>query len=141
MRKKEDFKAGLRRRYLSVFDEVLRKLNEKGKVTEAEMCTSIGLRRASIYDFRAGRRVPTVEQVLIICDKYNYELEYVIRGEEKFSVKRPAPGATIEMIYCELQDLKEVQEKQMGALLEGLIKLKDKNNPLSPDDFLKILGQ
>lgn len=126
---------------MAAFDEVLARLNTKNATTEQELCKLLNLRRASIYDFRAGKRTPTVEQILTLCDTYKYDLEYMIRGHEKLNVRRPAPGATLEMIYCELQDLKEVQEKQVDALLNAIIKLKDKNNPLSPEDFIKILGQ
>jgi transcriptional regulator with XRE-family HTH domain len=101
---KEDYKVGLRRRYLAVFDEVVAKQG----VTDKDIADKIGISNSHISQMRSGNRYPTTEQVLILCDTYGYDLAYVIRGRDKAAIKRPADGATLDDIYKELQELKQV---------------------------------
>lgn len=101
---KEEYKVGLRRRYLAVFDEVV---NKKG-ITDKELCATIEISASHISQMRAGNRYPTTEQVLILCDTYGYDLAYVIRGKDKMANKRPADGATMDDVYKEVQELKQI---------------------------------
>lgn len=106
MKKEEDFKAGIRRRYLAVYDEVFEEMSRKKGITQKEFCEMIGLRRASVNDFRAGTRTPGVEDILTLCDKFGYDIGYVIRGKDKPAGKVPAEGATLEGIYELLKEIK-----------------------------------
>lgn len=137
MKKTEPYKVGLRRRYLAVFDEVKQKL----RVDEKTLCSQIGMRTVAVSQMRSGQRGPTVEQVIKICDKFNYDLLYVLRGDDKVSVKRPADGITLDQVYKELQELRELQDKQFQAMLEALIVLKNKNNPIDPKEWIKKIGK
>jgi len=101
---KEAYKIGLRRRYLAVFDEIV----EKKGITDKELCATIDMSASHISQMRSSNRYPTTEQVLTLCDTYGYDLAYVIRGKDKLANKRPADGATLEDIYKEVQDLKQM---------------------------------
>lgn len=101
---KEDYKIGLRRRYLAVFDEVV----EKKGITDKELCATIDMSASHISQMRGGHRYPTTEQVLTLCDAYGYDLAYVIRGNNKVAKKRPADGATLEDVYNEVKEVKEL---------------------------------
>lgn len=137
MKKQETFKQGLCRRYLAVFDEV----RDKQGVDDKTLCLAIKVPQSVISAMRAGKRGPTTEQVVAICDKYGYDLAYVIRGDDKVNVKRPATGATLENIYKELQELRETQDDQFRKMLEGLIILKNKSNPIDPKEWIKKVGK
>lgn len=100
---KEDYKDGLRRRYLDVFEEVLKELNKEKKTTAKELTEMLGMRQASIAEFRAGRRTPTVEEVLTICDKFGYDLAYVIRGKDVDNVQKKV--VTLDDILMEINRL------------------------------------
>jgi len=135
--KKETFKAGLRRRYLAVFDEV----KEKTGMTEKDLCQATGIHASYIHQIRSGKRSPTLEHVMSICDKYNYDLLYVLRGDDKKHVKRPADNVTLEQIYKELQELREIQDTQFEKMLDALIVLKNKFNPIDPKEWIKKIGK
>lgn len=98
----EDYKIGLRRRYLAVFDEVVknRSLNDK------DIADQIGISNSHISQMRSGNRYPTTEQVLALCDTFGYDLAYVIRGEDRKEGKKPADGVSTDDIYRELQEIK-----------------------------------
>lgn len=134
--KKETFKAGLRRRYLAVFDEV----KAKTGMTEKDLCQATGIHASYIHQIRSGKRSPTLEQVMSICDKYNYDLLYVLRGDDKVHVKRPADNVTLEQVYKELQELREIQDSQFEKMLEALIILKNKFNPIDPKEWINKIG-
>lgn len=104
MNKREDYKIGLRRRYLAVFDEVV---DNKG-ITDKELCATIEMSASHISQMRSGSRYPTIEQVLTLCDTYEYDLAYVIRGMDKKANKRAADGATLDDIYKEVQNVKQL---------------------------------
>ncbi|SKA29955.1 Helix-turn-helix domain-containing protein [Chitinophaga eiseniae] len=108
MKKGEDFKVGLRRRYLAVYDEVFEELSREKGITHKEFCEMIGLRRASVNNFRDGTRTPGVEDIMNLCDKFGYDIGYVIRGKDKPAGKVPAEGVTLEGIY---ELLKEIRAK------------------------------
>lgn len=137
MKKTETYKEGLRRRYLAVFDEV----RDKQGVDDKTLCQALKVPASVISGMRSGRRGPTIEQIVKICDKYDYDLAYVIRGDDKLSVKRPATGVTLEQLYKELQDLRETQDNQFRTMLEALIILKNKSNPIDPKEWIKKVGK
>lgn len=103
MNVKEDYKVGLRRRYLAVFDEVV----DKKRITDKELCATIDMSASHISQMRSGNRYPTTEQVLTLCDAYGYDLAYVIRGKDKAANKKPADGITLDDIYKEVQEVKQ----------------------------------
>lgn len=100
----EDYKAGLRRRYLAVFDEVV----EKQGVTDKDIADRVGISNSHISQMRSGNRFPTTEQVLTLCDAFGYDLAYMIRGKDKAPGKKPADGVSLDDIYKELQELKQM---------------------------------
>lgn len=87
-----------------VFEEVI---NKKG-ITDKELCSTIGMSASHISQMRSGNRYPTTEQVLTLCDAYGYDLAYVIRGKDKSANKKPADNATLDDIYKELQEVKQM---------------------------------
>jgi transcriptional regulator with XRE-family HTH domain len=107
---KDDYKIGLRRRYLDVFEEVLRELNKEKKTTAKDLTEMLGMRQASIAEFKAGRRTPTVEEVLTICDKFGYDLAFVIRGSDSSALQKKA--ITLDDIFLEINKLSKLIEQQ-----------------------------
>ncbi|ACU61338.1 hypothetical protein Cpin_3876 [Chitinophaga pinensis DSM 2588] len=107
---KEDFKIGLRRRYLAVFDEVVR---DKG-VTDKEICRVIGIAATQVSQMRSGNRFPTTEQVMDLCDAFGYDLAFIIRGKDKKADRLPADGVTLEDVYKELQEVKQALSGAKG---------------------------
>lgn len=101
--KAETFKAALRRRYLIAFDEIKAKHN----LDDKSLATALKMPQSWISQMRSGKRGPTLEQLVALCDKYNYDLVYLIKGDSKKGSKRPADGVTLEQIYREMQEIKE----------------------------------
>lgn len=116
-------------------------MRDKQRIDDKTLCQALKVPQSVISAMRAGRRGPTIEQIVKICDKYEYDLAYVIRGDDKLSVKRPATGITIEQVYKEMQDLRETQDNQFRAMLDALIVLKNKANPIDPKDWIKKIGK
>lgn len=106
MIKKEDFKSGLRRRYLAVFDEVYKDVSAKSGIKEGEFCDILGLRRGTPSEIRAGKRSPTTEDIFILCDKYNYDISYIISGKKRPPGKLPDTEITIGHLYELLKEIK-----------------------------------
>lgn len=109
---KSDFKAGIRSRYLAVFDEV----KQEESADDKGLSTILGIPASHISMMRSGKRTPTLEQIVEICEKYGYDMVYVIRGDDTEGERRPITKASLQDIYKEVRDLKGKLEDLMRRL-------------------------
>jgi transcriptional regulator with XRE-family HTH domain len=136
--RKEPYKAGLRRRFLAVFDEV----KEANKLTDAAICRKIDMVPSIFAQIRAGDRGPTIEQIIRICDEYEYDLLYVIRGDDKVGGRKPSSKkVSLEDLHKEVQELKLLVEGLIKPMVEGTVHLVKKENPIDPKEWAKKLGK
>lgn len=140
--KKESFRDGLRRRFLAVIDEVQAAGIQKGeKITDKDIAAALSSQPSRIGQIRMGLVTPTIEMIVRACELYGYDLAYVIRGDHHEGAKRPATGVTLEKVYAELQQLREIQDRQFQLLLDQLIILKNEKAPLSAKAWAKKAGK
>lgn len=95
---KDEINAGIRQRYLALFDN----LTLLEGVTARSLAEKIGINFTIISSFRAGKRTPTYEHLLQLCDTYGYDLEIMIRGK-KLGGKKPPVKSPAERIVRDEQ--------------------------------------